>query len=486
MDYLGRPVWPFATDWSRSPAQSYQYDLADKVLGMADPRAQPVQSHTTRGIEFDLLLSGVTEIAAYDAWTAALLGRVNGFWVASPFADFTIVRQVNDFEVTIVKEAKERWWEDHPAIHVLLTKPGQADQAAQVEFVIDNNDGTETVQFSAPLAAGVDASWSARPLLYVRMAGDTEEAECLTTTLQRRRVKVVELPTAYAAIEIGTQPVWLYEFTMQTSGGAVVWRLTSLSEAIVSQGQTFASFPIRHTRQTRALRPEREELEIESWHDQAANPISRFIPFTLPSPLWVSAYQVTYAAPDTRTTLFSGRVLEVDADGALLTARCASAVDALGRKVPAQQLQSRCNWTLFSAPCGVSRSAWEATVTIGLLNGPYVSVSAPPGNANIPSAPAENLFQHGWLETGAGANTELRQIVRSGQVQSGQFQLSLNSPLSFAAVGQTATIRVGCDGTVATCKARFANFANWGGHVVVPGNLSVKSIDNPPQGGGKK
>lgn len=480
--YLSRPVFPRPINWAESVAESFSYDLNDQWIGQAMV-ADPLQSHTARGIEFSVLLTTEDEIADFDEWSDDLAGRLNGFWLPSPWDSAEIVSAYDNQSYYVRRQDGEQWYDDHPGIHVVFSKAGESDQYAKVDWVMDQRTGYEVVALTSPLSVRIDSTWSVRPLLYVRLATDTEEAEFVADHAQRRRIRVIELPTEYASLELGSTPVWLYRFWFDEAGAE--WTYTSLNVAVTSQSTAFASHPIRHRSHQRSLLADRDSIDLESWHDDSS-PLAMFLPFTSPKPLWIEVFRTTYAAPDVRTTVFCGKVGAVDFDGKRITARCSSLLDVLGRRVPAMSLQNRCNWFLFSDPCGVAVADWSATVTIKRLNGPYVDVTDPAGQASLPDPTPENLFQYGWLETGTGKNLEIRQIVRSSSKAGGNITLSLNAPLVHAALDQSAAIRTGCDGTTSMCKTRYSNFDNWGGHVLVPTNLSVQAMEVPNESVGSK
>jgi uncharacterized phage protein (TIGR02218 family) len=255
------------------------------------------------------------------------------------------------------------------------------------------------------------------------------------------------------------------------------WRYTSLDVDVSSDSLTYTSIPIVHRGHQRSVRGDRDSVEVVSWYD-LTGPLALAIPFIAPSSLWVTIYETTYADPDTKSVVFDGSVTRVHAAGKEVVAECSSALDVLGRRVPAQMIQPRCNWILGSSGCGVTLASFTITADIVRLNGPYVDVDD--GSAT------SNYYEHGWLTTGTGATREIRQIVRSGIMGDSVMTLSLNAPLRFATIGQEVSITAGCNGTAAMCDSKFSNFASWGGHVSVPENPSLRAIETPANGGGKK
>ncbi|MHB8520733.1 MAG: baseplate hub domain-containing protein [Limisphaerales bacterium] len=464
-----RPLFPFAPDWANQIAQKFSYNLNEKLLGFSTPRFEQLQQDTAQGFSFQLWRDDEPAIADFDLWTSLLQGRLNGFWIVSPFEHLEIVAGVDNLSFLIKDQGLRDVVADQTSAYLLFWQDSPvARRVAQIATVTENMDGNELVALTAALDVPIDETWCAARLVYVRLVDDTEAAEFDGDNRALRTVKVVELPTEYASIETGTQPVWLYEFWILANGTYVYWRFTALNEDIVSAGSTFTSSPIEHASLSRGMKASKEDVQLQTWFD-ANNPVTQFIPFSLSAPLWVRIYETTYAAPSTRTLKFTGLVSEVDADGKLLTAKCSSILDALGRRFPRMLIQPICNYFVYSTPCGVDKTQYQAHVTLFELAGVYAvvdqsSVDTPDRFTNA----AANDFALGWIQTGTGQQFEIRSILASTVVSGGKIVLTLDKPFIYAVAAQAATMYLGCDGSKDTCKTKFGNFKRWGGHGYVP------------------
>ena len=70
-----------------------------------------------------------------------------------------------------------------------------------------------------------------------------------------------------------------------------------------------------------------------------------------------------------------------------------------------------------------------------------------------------------------GANTGRRSEVKRHTKIAGNLRIELWQPLGAAfAAGDAFTVTAGCDKQFATCRARFANAANYRGFPHMPGN----------------
>lgn len=479
--YLGRPVFTFPINWTTQPTLDFSYDLNSLALGNSPLTYQPNQSHTIQGFEFAVLLGSEEEIIAYDTFTAQLRGRLAGFWIPSPSFEAEIVGGLTDSSFLIKDQGLRVSYQDHPALHLSFRR-GEEIQFARISSVSLDAAGRERITLDSNLSPAVDATWRVCKLLYVRFGSDTERAEFAAENVQARTLRVVELPNEYAETETGLRPVYLYEFSLKLGVNSVYWRLTNLNEDIVSVGQTWLAKPIEHASHSMSMQSDHDELSIRSARG-AWNPMTRFFPFVLQVPLWVRIYETTYAAPNSRTQIFGGKVEEVTVEGELLRAKCSSFLKVLGRKFPRMIMSPRCNYVVFTVPCGVNAAPFTSTVEISAINGRKVTVT---GSGDPFVGAGANYFALGWFETGTGDTYEIRGIEASSMEAGGEITLKLTAPLSFVVVEQAAVIRAGCDGSNRTCDEKFSNFRRWGGHVMVPANPAIRTIETEPNSGGKK
>jgi len=485
--YLGRPVFNLDVNWANAIKKKFDYNLRSKSLAFALPRFEQLQEFTVQGIEFTALLETAAKIAAFDQLTEQLRGRLNGFWMPSPFESFQIVAGLDASTFQIKEQGLSGYIADHPSVHFIFTKLDQTAQCSEVLSVVVSAPGTgrETVTLTAPLSSAVDETWDCAKLLYVRLSSDEEQGEFEVDNFQHRKMEVIELPTEYAQIETGQTPVYLYEFSLIIPDEPTYfWRFTGLNEDVQSLGNTFTSFPMVHSGLRYSMTSDRPDVQLKTWFD-TASPLSLFVPFSLPLPLWVQIYETTYSALDTVTTIFYGRVDRVQAEGKLLNAHVSGFLESLKQKFPRFLIQPRCNYTLFDASCGLSKASFETAVFLqndsaapGDIVGRRIKVTSQ-GGATVErfTGALFNAFSLGWIRTGTGINTEIRTIRQSSAEEGGEIILRINMPFNHAVVGQTAKLYPGCNGSREHCKYVFKNWRRWGGHVTPLTNPAVKALD---------
>ena len=155
-------------------------------------------------------------------------------------------------------------------------------------------------------------------------------------------------------------------------------------------------------------------------------------------------------------TLFKGRVSTVDSVGRT-TAQITIASDLvlLDVDMPRNLYQPICNHVLFDSGCGLVKNAFGAAGSVG--TGATALV--------VPWAAASTAYTQGTVTFTSGTDTGVTANIKSATTTA----LTLSYPLpNVPAAGDAFTAYQGCDHTLATCRAKFANAANFRGFPFVP------------------
>ena len=403
--YLSRPLFLWDVDWTESPVQRLDYDLQEVRFGLKEERFWGDQTHVVRGWSAEVPLDSGEAIADFDAWTAELKGRLVGFWMPAPEQAFQLVAPVTPTQFDIVACGLTDSLGEGPEVHVLFARAGFSPVATRITGAEPFGEGLERVTVTAVAGFSPTPEWYVRPLLYVRLAEDTERARFLSHNRQVRLIKVVELPLEYASIETGQTPIHLYRFWIDTDP-ITEWRFTSFPWDLIHFGQTWVAKRITHGAIQRSTRADAPEFVIECERDPDI-PLIHLVPPALAWPLQVEIRE-SFSIEDTGQVLAIGRVQTVRAHARSLEARCSSFIEALPRSVPGFLLQARCNWQVFSTPCGLDASGYTKTVTVTSTSGRTVVVNDP-SLSGLPSG----WFAEGWIDVGTGLNRELRTILAS-------------------------------------------------------------------------
>lgn len=136
---------------------------------------------------------------------------------------------------------------------------------------------------------------------------------------------------------------------------------------------------------------------------------------------------------------------------------CMPLTGGLSRQVPRFTYQAPCNHVLFDDRCKV---ALDLTTS---YSGTVTAVSGSDVTVNGLSAKGSGWAVGGYITN--TTNDDYRLIL----AQSGDtITLLLPFPADLAVLGQTFVVTAGCDHSIATCKSKFDNVANYGGFAFVP------------------
>ncbi len=496
MSFLTRPVFEFEINWKNPVSKSFAFDLDELAIGFGAEVFTSLQTHVAQGYKFAVELQTPAQIDAFDAFTAALRGRLAGFWLPVPFAAVKWKAAVDATHFDIEDQNLRDTWQDHPDIYLLIGRTSYTSpqyQIAKITNVATAGAGAERITLDTALDPQPNARTPIARLHYVRLVDDTEEGQFVKEGFMTRSLKVVELPLEYTAYETGELPIYLYHF-FTNAPATYHWRYTSFAADVASGNELFSKFAINHGSLAESAKLENQSLKITAVKD-ANHPFSLFFPIPFSRRLNVEVIEVSYADLETQTRRFTGTVRNVAEEGSKLTATCDSWANVLSRKVPLMLIQPTCNYNIYDLPtCKLPRAQKETTAQITAID----NAANPPtvtarllfaSSAHLAEWTAENWFAAGWLETGSALNFEVRTILSSALVdgETDIIQLTLNTFLVHAAVGNFIQLLPGCDGTAETCKTKFNNFVNFGGFVAVPTrNLALKGVNVSVAQGGKK
>jgi uncharacterized phage protein (TIGR02218 family) len=482
MNYLTRPVFEFAIDWSDPVSKAFAFDLRQVRLGYNAPVNTTLQSHVGQGFNVSVQLRDAAAIAEFDAFTDALTGRLVGCWFPAAFEGMQIKNVVSTTVFDIADQGLRNTLLDHPDQYLFFLKAGQTSVPAKIVSVVLNG-AVERVTVDAAVAF-LDVRTVVRRLHYVRLADDVERARFIAEGWQQREVRVLELPTEYAAFETGEKKIYLYKFWCPDPVG-VAWHYTSFAAPVFSNDVLHTPHGIEHQQRRNGVTGD-DSLTIEAAWD-ANHPFALWFPIPISAPMFARVQETTVADPDTVTTIFSGRVGPPKDKGESLAAKCETFGALLKRKVTRMMISPRCNHQLFDVNCRVTMGFYKTSAVITANHsGEYPPTLVVTLDADTAPRQAADFFAQGWIESRGGVEFEIRTVLASSY-DAGDLTLTLNLALQHAEVGDRISLTPGCDGEGETCLAKFNNFDNFGGFRAVPNkNLSLKSVDQEQNVGNKK
>lgn len=276
---------------------------------------------------------------------------------------------------------------------------------------------------------------------------------------------------------------YLYEFSANLGGIAFTEYLTSYEQNLTCASTLYSAAKIQHGEIKHGLALEQDEVQIET--DLGASSFLRRLAMTkLSAPLYLrilSAETVGDLASNVNV-LFAGEVTKITVTGSRLTARASSGGSALDRKLPSFLIGPMCNWSVFSAGCGLSADDWKFNAKIKDPGQPGFPFTFELKELTRVSGPTPtyftNWFAGGWIELGSGRDWQRLPILTSSLPSGGIFTVTLSrDPDPFPEIDDPVVLYPGCDGRPETCRAyhaqtnpegKFNNYLNFGGHPFVP------------------
>ncbi len=257
----------------------------------------------------------------------------------------------------------------------------------------------------------------------------------------------------YAAVETSAQsarPVELYEFL----SGATPYRYTSADGDISYGGNTYTAVPISRGAVEATSETARLALEITCARDLPVLALFALMP---PDQVVAVTLRRLHAGDGEAITMWMGRVLNVTLNNASAEIHCESVYTSLKRVGLRRLYQIGCPHVVYGPGCGLDRAAFKVVRTVSVVTAATVTVNTLAGYA-------DGHFAGGYLEWESATGIFERRAIRG---QSGAV-LTLSFLLPGLAAGASANLYPGCDHTLATCAAKFANRLNYGGMPYFP------------------
>jgi uncharacterized phage protein (TIGR02218 family) len=189
----------------------------------------------------------------------------------------------------------------------------------------------------------------------------------------------------------------------------------------------------------------------------------------------VEIWRVNWADTDQRVLMRTGSLGEVRRSGAAFTAEVRGLAHYL-QQPKGRLYQSGCDADLGDARCAVDldNPAFRGTGTVVAALSPRLVT------ASGLAAFAGGWFTRGLMTFTSGANAGRSQEVKRHALDGTVATIELWQPMALAiATADAFTVTAGCDKQLATCKARFANAANFRGFPHMPGPDYVLAVAKP-------
>lgn len=252
----------------------------------------------------------------------------------------------------------------------------------------------------------------------------------------------------YAAIEASTQsgrPVEIYEFL----NGSTAFRYTSADGDISYGGDTYTAVPISRAAIEATSETTRLALKITCSRDLTLLGLFSVVP---PEEVVAVTVRRLHAGDGEAITIWIGRILNVTLNNDAAEIHCESVYTSLKRVGLRRLYQKSCPHVLYETECAVSRASFGSSQTVVSITGTVIEL-------DTLDAFDSNYFAGGYLEWESAPGYFQRRAIR----MNAGFDATISFPLPGLSVSDVVVIYPGCDHTLATCDAKFANSENFGG-----------------------
>jgi len=262
---------------------------------------------------------------------------------------------------------------------------------------------------------------------------------------------------AYEAKEEATQrkPAELYHIWKFNAD--VHYRYTSGDVAVTYNGDNYTPATIERGETQYDAKLENSSLTVK-----AARVTTPFIEYLAVNPLdlyWIEVFKLFRdQTPLEASVVFVGQIKTVSFKGIAAQIDCVGFEIYLQRTIPQFRYGPPCNWTLFDSKCTIDKTLYSTNAVLTDLSVDGLTLTS----ATF-ALEADDYYTYGYAEFG-----DAKRMITShiGDV------VKLNYKIPELANGNTVTCFAGCSLDIETCRDKFNNVVNFGGHCYIP-------VDNP-------
>lgn len=244
----------------------------------------------------------------------------------------------------------------------------------------------------------------------------------------------------------GGQPVELYRFVR----GLTRYTWTPNDEPISYNAETYTPITLKRNALEGSGSMARNRLTVEVARDNAL--ASLFAGAPVDEVVTLTIFGL-HRGDGEFVTLWKGRLMSVGFTGSWASLVCEPIFTSLRRSGLRARYQSQCRHVLYDQGCKANNQNFRVDGMVNVIAGSQISA------VNWGAKPS------GWFTGGyARLGDQPRRLIvdHSGET------LTLSAPFLSIDLGDTVEAYAGCDHTLSTCNAKFANEDNFGGWPFIP------------------
>lgn len=244
------------------------------------------------------------------------------------------------------------------------------------------------------------------------------------------------------------RPIELYRFISPTT----TYRYTSAGQNFDLDGEIFLAETISRNALRGASQDDSPTLDIEIL---ITSQVVQDFAFQISENRLRLELLRSHGTTATTSLIWEGDVTAIGVTGRTATIRVPSRFGSnLTAPVPSVYYQTQCNHSLYDGRCRVARAAFQQDTQVDTVSQTEITVASVGGNPDQ------------WFR--AGEIVRVRDGERRLIVRQVGLNLTLNFPFRTLQVGNQVQLFAGCDRTATTCRDKFSNIVNFGGHPLIP------------------
>ncbi len=252
-------------------------------------------------------------------------------------------------------------------------------------------------------------------------------------------------------------PVELYHIW---NNSGTHWRYTSGDSNIEYESETYLPRPIQ--RGSLEYNEEISSTKVSLQINYISEPVIQYLANNPVEIMWVQILKLFRdSSPFSASSLFMGTIKNVSFKGVAANVECTGFEQFLTKGIPRFRYQPSCNYFLYDDFCTIDKTNFQLDTDVTTIDSTGLIIT----NSDF-ALEDDNFYSLGYLEFG---NHKRMIIYHTGNT------IKIRYPISELVATDSITVFAGCNKTPETCRDKFDNILNFGGHPYVP-------IDNPMNG----
>lgn len=253
-------------------------------------------------------------------------------------------------------------------------------------------------------------------------------------------------------------PIELYDFTVTGTTG---YRYTSLDIDYVFASNTYlATKPIARSSAPVSATNTAQEMTIEL---PASTDLIKDNAFNVFPAVMSVVCTIVQPVSLQSQILWQGTVNQISIDARTARLRVPALIDdALAVVAPSVYFQAQCNHRLFDDGCSLNQAGFQYTTTVSTIADKVLTVGSIFANP-------DGYFKSGKIIRVSDGEQRLIKSQVSTTIEIGTAFRNLT-------LGDSVTIVAGCDHLAKTCRDKFFNIENYGGHPFMDEVFSIRRV----------